>query len=55
MSSGTFKLDPDGQGVFEGTVSLENNGLLHGTLPFDKKVKQGRQDYHQTERRWQEI
>jgi hypothetical protein len=26
MSSGTFKLDPDGQGVFEGTVSLENNG-----------------------------
>jgi hypothetical protein len=21
-----FKLDPDGQGVFEGTVSLENNG-----------------------------
>jgi hypothetical protein len=26
MSSSTFKLDPDGQGVFEGTVSLENNG-----------------------------
>lgn len=26
MSSGTFKLSPDGHGVFEGTVSLENNG-----------------------------
>ncbi|MFT7336382.1 MAG: NADH dehydrogenase [ubiquinone] 1 alpha subcomplex assembly factor 1 [Porticoccaceae bacterium] len=26
MSSGSFKLNPDGQGVFEGTVSLENNG-----------------------------
>ncbi|MFT5715411.1 MAG: NADH dehydrogenase [ubiquinone] 1 alpha subcomplex assembly factor 1 [Flavobacterium sp.] len=26
MSSSTFKLSPDGHGVFEGTVSLENNG-----------------------------
>lgn len=26
MSSGTFKLSPDGHGAFEGTVSLENNG-----------------------------
>ena len=26
MSSGSFKISPDGQGVFEGTVSLENNG-----------------------------
>jgi len=26
MSSGTFKLSTDGHGVFEGTVSLENNG-----------------------------
>ena len=26
MSSSTFKLSPDGNGVFEGTVSLENNG-----------------------------
>lgn len=25
-SSGTFKLDPDGFGVFEGNISLENNG-----------------------------
>jgi NADH dehydrogenase [ubiquinone] 1 alpha subcomplex assembly factor 1 len=26
MSSSAFKLSPDGHGVFEGTVSLENNG-----------------------------
>jgi NADH dehydrogenase [ubiquinone] 1 alpha subcomplex assembly factor 1 len=26
MSSSTFKLSPDGHGVFEGRVSLENNG-----------------------------
>jgi hypothetical protein len=33
---GTFKLDPDGQGVFEGTVSLENNGASPWYVPFDK-------------------
>jgi hypothetical protein len=34
---GTFKLDPDGQGVFEGTVSLENNGGFSMVrYPFDK-------------------
>lgn len=26
MSSGTFKLNPDGHGIFEGAISLENNG-----------------------------
>lgn len=26
MSSGTFKLSPDGHGLFEGTISLDNNG-----------------------------
>jgi hypothetical protein len=51
MSSSTFKLDPDGQGVFEGTVSLENNGGFSMVCSFDKMkvnkdnkiiIKQGR-------------
>jgi NADH dehydrogenase [ubiquinone] 1 alpha subcomplex assembly factor 1 len=37
MSSGSFKLSPDGHGVFEGTVSLENNGGFSMVrYPFDK-------------------
>ncbi|SDW54454.1 CIA30 family protein [Flavobacterium degerlachei] len=36
-SSGTFKLSPDGHGVFEGSVSLENNGGFSMVrYPFDK-------------------
>ncbi|EIA07499.1 CIA30 family protein [Flavobacterium frigoris] len=37
ISSGSFKLSPDGHGVFEGAVSLENNGGFSLVrYPFDK-------------------
>tara|TARA_B100000780_G_C20806814_1_gene320493 strand:- start:61 stop:552 length:492 start_codon:yes stop_codon:yes gene_type:complete len=46
-SSSTFKLDEDGEGVFEGNISLENNGgfsslryrFLKRTIKGDTQVK----------------
>ena len=39
-SSSTFKLDKDGLGVFEGNISLENNGgfILRALSEFDKGI-----------------
>jgi NADH dehydrogenase [ubiquinone] 1 alpha subcomplex assembly factor 1 len=43
-SSGTFKLSPDGYGVFEGTVSLENNGGFSMVRYQFDKIKTSKDD-----------
>jgi NADH dehydrogenase [ubiquinone] 1 alpha subcomplex assembly factor 1 len=68
-SSSTFKLDKDGLGVFEGNISLENNGgfsslryrFLKRTIKYQFRIKSNGGDYYfyitsfLTSGEWQEI
>jgi NADH dehydrogenase [ubiquinone] 1 alpha subcomplex assembly factor 1 len=39
LSQGKFSIDPDGNGVFVGTVSLENNGGFSSVRYQSDKIK----------------